>query len=93
MLDWIRKSAKTADITMSVCTGAYVLAKTGLLAGKAATTHHSAYKEFATEFPDIQLQRGARICGSWEPRFRRRTFLGHRSRFVRCGALLWLRVR
>ncbi|MGA8442331.1 MAG: DJ-1/PfpI family protein [Candidatus Sulfotelmatobacter sp.] len=61
MLDWIRKSAKNADVTMSVCTGAYVLAKTGLLAGKAATTHHSAYKEFATEFPDIQLKRGARF--------------------------------
>lgn len=61
MLDWIRKSAKTADVTMSVCTGAYVLAKTGLLAGKAATTHHSAYKEFAMEFPDIQLKRGARF--------------------------------
>src|SRR5258705_3221186 len=28
MLDWIRKSAKTADITMSVCTGAFVLAET-----------------------------------------------------------------
>jgi len=61
MLDWIRKSAKIADVTMSVCTGAYVLAKTGLLAGKAATTHHSAYKEFAMEFPDIQLKRGARF--------------------------------
>jgi len=61
MLEWICKSAKTADVTMSVCTGAYVLAKTGLLSGKAATTHHSAYKEFATEFPDIQLKRGARF--------------------------------
>ncbi len=61
MLDWIRKSAKIADVTMSVCTGAYVLAKTGLLSGKAATTHHSAYKEFAMEFPDIQLKRGARF--------------------------------
>jgi YHS domain-containing protein/putative intracellular protease/amidase len=61
MLDWIRSSAKNADVTMSVCTGAYVLAQTGLLAGKAATTHHSAYKEFATKFPDIQLKRGARF--------------------------------
>jgi putative intracellular protease/amidase/YHS domain-containing protein len=61
MLDWIRKSASTADVTMSVCTGAYVLAKTGLLSGKAATTHHSSYTEFAMEFPDIQLKRGARF--------------------------------
>jgi YHS domain-containing protein/putative intracellular protease/amidase len=61
MLAWIRKSAKAADVTMSVCTGAYVLARTGLLSGKAATTHHSAYTEFAREFPDIQLKRGARF--------------------------------
>jgi putative intracellular protease/amidase/YHS domain-containing protein len=61
MLEWIRKSAKTADVTMSVCTGADVLARTGLLSGKAATTHHSAYREFAMEFPDIQLKRGARF--------------------------------
>ncbi len=61
MLEWIRTSAKAADVTMSVCTGAYVLAKTGLLSGKAATTHHSAYTEFAMQFPDIQLVRGARF--------------------------------
>jgi transcriptional regulator GlxA family with amidase domain len=61
MLDWIRKSAKTADLTMSVCTGAFVLAKTGLLSGKAATTHHGAYSDFAMQFPDIQLKRGARF--------------------------------
>jgi putative intracellular protease/amidase/YHS domain-containing protein len=61
MLEWIRNSAKAADVTMSVCTGAFVLAKTGLLSGKAATTHHGAYSEFAMEFPDIQLKRGARF--------------------------------
>jgi putative intracellular protease/amidase/YHS domain-containing protein len=61
MLEWIRKSTKTTDVTMSVCTGAYVLARTGLLSGKAATTHHSAYSDFAMEFPDIQLKRGARF--------------------------------
>lgn len=32
-LNWIRKAAKTADVTMSVCTGAFVLAETGLLSG------------------------------------------------------------
>ena len=61
MQDWIRKSAKTADVTMSVCTGAFLLANTGLLAGKAATTHHSAYKQMAMNYPDIQLKRGARF--------------------------------
>jgi putative intracellular protease/amidase/YHS domain-containing protein len=61
MLEWIRKSAGTADLTMSVCTGAFVLAKTGLLSGKAATTIHHAYTDLATQFPDILLKRGARF--------------------------------
>ena len=61
MLDWIRQSSKTTDVTMSVCTGAFVLAKTGLLNGKSATTFHAAFNMFAMNFPDIQLKRGARF--------------------------------
>ena len=59
-LNWIRKAAGGADVTMSVCTGAFLLARTGLLAGKAATTHHSSYRQFAMEFADVRLRRGAR---------------------------------
>jgi putative intracellular protease/amidase/YHS domain-containing protein len=61
VLDWIRKSSKTTDVTMSVCTGAFVLAKTGLLNGKSATTYHGAFGRFAMKFPDVQLKRGARF--------------------------------
>jgi putative intracellular protease/amidase/YHS domain-containing protein len=61
MLEWIRKSTRSTDVTMSVCTGAFVLAKTGLLSGKAATTHHGAYADLAMAFPDINVKRGARF--------------------------------
>ncbi len=61
MLEWIRKSTKNTDVTMSVCTGAFVLAKTGLLSGKTATTFHAAFRPFAMQFPDIHLKRGARF--------------------------------
>jgi putative intracellular protease/amidase/YHS domain-containing protein len=61
MLEWIRTSTKSTDVTMSVCTGAYVLAKTGLLSNRSATTFHRAYEDFAVEFPDIHLKRGARF--------------------------------
>jgi transcriptional regulator GlxA family with amidase domain len=61
MLEWIRKSTKNTDVTMSVCTGAFVLAKTGLLSGKTATTFHAAFVRFAMQFPDIHLKRGARF--------------------------------
>jgi len=61
MLNWIRKATQNSDVTMSVCTGAYVLAATGLLNGKAATTHHTAYSDLEMKFPDIQVKRGARF--------------------------------
>src|SRR5256714_11051677 len=61
MLKWIRESTKNTDVTMSVCTGAFVLAKTGLLSGKSATTYHGAFKSFVIGFPGIKLKRGARF--------------------------------
>jgi len=61
VLEWIRKSTKSSDVTMSVCTGAFLLAQTGLLAAKAATTHHASYVELATKFPDVHVMRGVRF--------------------------------
>jgi putative intracellular protease/amidase/YHS domain-containing protein len=63
-LDYVRRASQSADVTMSVCTGAFLLAKTGLLAGKAATTHHDFFRGFAMNFPDVQLKRGARFVES-----------------------------
>jgi transcriptional regulator GlxA family with amidase domain len=40
VLEWIRVRAKRAEIVASVCTGALLLAKAGLLDGQAATTHY-----------------------------------------------------
>lgn len=62
--NWIRNATKSTDVTMSVCTGAFVLASTGLLSGKSATTHHGAYVDFAMQFPDIHVKRGARFVES-----------------------------
>jgi len=61
MYEWIRAASKATDVTMSVCNGAFVLAKTGLLSGKSATAHHMGYFRFAVEFPDVRLKRGARF--------------------------------
>jgi len=59
-LDWIRSVAPGADVVMSVCTGAFLLARTGLLDGLKAATHHDFYDSFATEFPKVELVRGRR---------------------------------
>ncbi len=61
MIEWIREASKSTDVTMSVCNGAFVLAKTGLLSGKQATAHHGGYIRFAAMYPDVRLKRGARF--------------------------------
>jgi transcriptional regulator GlxA family with amidase domain len=58
---WLRHVARGADLLMSVCTGAFVLADTGLLDGKTATTHHGSYDDFAASFPKVKLLRGLRF--------------------------------
>jgi transcriptional regulator GlxA family with amidase domain len=61
MIEWLRKVTPTTDVTMSVCTGAFKLAKAGLLSGKAATTHHDYLDKLQKEYPDIQVKRGVRF--------------------------------
>lgn len=58
---WLRKVDPQTDVTMSVCTGAFQLAKAGLLAGKAATTHHDFADRLAKAYPDIDVKRGVRF--------------------------------
>jgi len=58
---WIRNATKSTDVTMSVCTGAFVLASTGLLNGRPATTHHGAYVDLAMQYPEVHVERGARF--------------------------------
>ena len=62
--DWLRAASAGTDVTMSVCTGAFQLARVGLLKGIPATTHHEFFDSFAREFPDIELRRGLRFVDS-----------------------------
>ena len=64
MTAWIRKVSRGTDVTMSVCNGAFVLARTGLLDGRPATAHHGGYFRFAGMFPRVNLRRGARFVES-----------------------------
>lgn len=61
---WLKRSSAGADVTMSVCTGAFQLARLGLLDGLPATTHHEFWDKFAEEFPHIELRRGPRFVDS-----------------------------
>lgn len=45
VIDWLREQAGQVETLISVCTGALVLAKAGLLGGLTVTTHHEALPE------------------------------------------------
>lgn len=54
-LDWIKTHSERAKYTMSVCTGAFILAKTGILDGLKATTWHGAQKKLQDLYPNIKV--------------------------------------
>lgn len=57
----MREASTRTDVTPSVCTSAFQLAKAGLLKGLPATTHHDFRDEFRAKYPDIELKRGMRF--------------------------------
>ena len=61
LLAWLKKVSPGADVTMSVCGGAFQLARAGLLDGQEATTHHDRFEDFKREFPRVALRRGVRF--------------------------------
>jgi transcriptional regulator GlxA family with amidase domain len=58
--DWIRTVAATAELVTSVCTGSLLLAVTGLLKGKRATTHWAALDELE-KIPGVTVERTQRV--------------------------------
>jgi transcriptional regulator GlxA family with amidase domain len=58
---WLRTASAGTDVTMSVCTGAFQLARAGLFKGLPATTHRDYFDSFQKEFPDVELRRGLRF--------------------------------
>lgn len=54
-LDWVAAAARAATLTASVCTGAFVLARLGLLDGLEATTHWEDIPDLRAAFPDVRV--------------------------------------
>jgi transcriptional regulator GlxA family with amidase domain len=61
VLAWIGERARTAQHVTSVCTGALLLAKIGLLRGKRATTHWGALETLAAIDESIDVRREERF--------------------------------
>lgn len=54
-IDFLRDRHAAGVVLASICAGAFMLAETGLLAGRAATTHWNAAEPFRQRFPDVRL--------------------------------------
>lgn len=56
VVEWIMRTAGTAQLTASVCTGAFLLAQAGLLEGRRATTHWEDVAEMREMFPGVTVE-------------------------------------
>jgi transcriptional regulator GlxA family with amidase domain len=55
LVSWVRDHAGQARRLASVCTGAFLLAEAGLLAGRRVTTHWARCAELAGKYPDLTV--------------------------------------
>lgn len=61
LLGWTEQATRTAEIVMSVCSGARILGALGLLAGREVTTHHQVFEHLQQIEPTARLNRDARF--------------------------------
>ena len=54
--DWIRAMSTRVRRLVSVCTGAFLLAETGLLDGRCATSHWAYCERLAAEYPSVTVE-------------------------------------
>lgn len=61
VIEWIKNQQSKVEFMTSVCTGALLLAKAGILDGRRATTHWMDIDRLEQEFPDVSVQRGVKF--------------------------------
>ena len=55
LIRWIRSAARRSRRVTSVCSGSFLLARAGLLAGKTVTTHWASTEELARLHPELKV--------------------------------------
>ncbi|HFK1563107.1 TPA: DJ-1/PfpI family protein [Bacillus paranthracis] len=61
VINWIRQQMKEVKLMTSVCTGALLLAKAGLLEGLKATTHWASIQTFKKDFPNVEVMENVKF--------------------------------
>lgn len=56
LLDWLKEMSNRVRRTASICTGAFLLAASGVLDGRRATTHWFYCRQLAEDFPSVRLE-------------------------------------
>jgi len=56
LIDWIADQYHSGAEVATICTGAFLLAASGILDGKSCSTHWAAEENFRTMFPNVNLQ-------------------------------------
>jgi len=56
--DWVRRAAPRVRRVVSVCGGAFLLAQSGLLDGRRATTHWRLLDMLQSRFPKVKVEKG-----------------------------------
>lgn len=56
VLDWLARAHARGGVVCSVCAGAFLLARAGLLDGRPATTHWALVRRFRELFPQVDLR-------------------------------------
>ena len=64
VLEWVQLISKDAELVLSICTGALVLAKAGILEGLQATTHHEAFDELSSLTTNTKIIRDERYVNN-----------------------------
>jgi transcriptional regulator GlxA family with amidase domain len=56
LVRWLRGAAGRSRRVASVCTGAFLIARAGLLNGRRATTHWASAEQLAAEYPSVAVE-------------------------------------
>ena len=55
VVDWVKKTAESSEYVLSVCNGAFILAETGLLDGRSATTFYGLIDTMTQQYPKVKV--------------------------------------